>query len=75
MFDMQALKFLEQRSIATKFGFIEVPSTVSQSDQGMQCQGKIGRKSGIYMQFVAMRPRILSSILTLQCALQHFVTQ
>jgi hypothetical protein len=25
MFDMQALKFPEQRSIATEFGFIEMP--------------------------------------------------
>ncbi|MCR4305410.1 MAG: hypothetical protein NUV63_14510, partial [Gallionella sp.] len=25
MFDMQALKFLEQRRIATEFGLIEVP--------------------------------------------------
>jgi hypothetical protein len=25
MFDMQAIKFIEQRRIATEFGFIEVP--------------------------------------------------
>jgi hypothetical protein len=25
MYDMQALKFIEQRSIATEFGFLEMP--------------------------------------------------
>ena len=29
MFDMQALQFIEQRRIATEFGFIEVPFNLS----------------------------------------------